>query len=181
MNHLARFVALCVVGLVACTEPPNDPPLSSPGLEVEQQRAAQGDPDAQLGLGWRYVVGDGVPESEREGRRWMTLAATQGYAKAQYELGVYYSDEDAPSHNDEEAVKWLRRSAEQGFTHAQFSLGMMYATGRGVAQDRVEAYAWVSLAQASGDGNFNAWIELRESLSSADLQRGERRLSEYGY
>ena len=61
-------------------------------LAVEEFRklAEQGNARAQSHLGYMYYVGDGVPQSFAEARKWYEKAAVQGDKDAQYNLAVAY-------------------------------------------------------------------------------------------
>lgn len=91
-----------------------------------RERAEQGDAGAQTMLGYKYYIGDGVPEGDKEALKWFRLAAEQGFAKAQYNLGNMYKYGDGVPEDDREAIKWHRLAAEQGFAKAQNNLGVMY-------------------------------------------------------
>ena len=56
-------------------------------IEEIRVRAEQGKAFAQLMLGIRYVLGDGVPQDGAEAVRWYRLAAEQGNDLAQSSLG----------------------------------------------------------------------------------------------
>ena len=52
--------------------------------------AEQGEPQAQLKLGWLYEKGQGVQQSDQEAVKWYRKAAGQGNAEAQTLLGAMY-------------------------------------------------------------------------------------------
>ena len=54
----------------------------------EQQVLAQGEAAEQYGIGYRYWVGQGVPQDDAAAGRWYLLAAEQGHAAAQGQLGL---------------------------------------------------------------------------------------------
>ena len=100
-----------------------------PITELRRQ-AEQGDAPAQYMLGFRYNIGQGVPQDDAEAARWYRLAAEQGDDRAQIRLGDMYSlgFGGAPQ-NDAEAARWYHLAAEQGNPVAQSDLGLMYANG----------------------------------------------------
>jgi hypothetical protein len=51
---------------------------------------AQGDANAQCGLGYLYAEGKGVAQDCVEAARLYRLAAAQGHAGAQFNLGCFY-------------------------------------------------------------------------------------------
>ena len=81
--------------------------------------------EAQFNLGFRYVIGEGVPQDDTEAMRWWRLAADQGDASAQYNVGFRYSTGAGVPEDDAEAVRWYRLGAEQGNARAQYNLGNM--------------------------------------------------------
>jgi hypothetical protein len=52
--------------------------------------AEQGNPGAQLNLGFMYDNGYGVPQNYKEAIKWYRKAAEQGNDRAQYNLGLMY-------------------------------------------------------------------------------------------
>ena len=107
-----------------------------------------------------YLNGRGVPQDDKEGAKWLRLAAEQGSAVAQSNLGVVYLRNRNVPLNYQEALKWIRMSSDNGDAGAQRNLGNFYETGTAVPQSRVAANALynVSIVNDSTDGNRNAVI-----------------------
>jgi hypothetical protein len=122
-------------------------------LESLQQRAEQGDAEAQSNLGDAYRRGQGVPQDYAQAVAWFRQAAEQGHANAQSNLGVAYRTGQGVPQDDAQAVTWYRQAAEQGFAQAQFNLGFMYDTGQGVPQDDAQAVSWYREAADQGDAS----------------------------
>ena len=59
-------------------------------LSETRKAADQGDVQAQLNLGFSYLVGQGVKQDYAEALKWYRKAAEQGYPAAQFNLGVMY-------------------------------------------------------------------------------------------
>ena len=74
-------------------------------LAALKQKAAAGDPAAQVKVGMSYALA--VPRDVREAMRWFRLAADQGYADGQYRLGGMYDVAQSPQ-NPTEAIRWYR-------------------------------------------------------------------------
>ena len=55
--------------------------------ETVFQSAQDGDPDAQVAMGYLFFEGNGVVQDRREAARWFGLAADQGNAEAMCNLG----------------------------------------------------------------------------------------------
>ena len=90
-----------------------------------QKAAAQGNADAQCGLGFAYYRGKGVITNATEAVKWYRKAAGQGNAYAQCGLGdAYYNGRGVPQ-DKAEAIKWYQKAAEQGNAYAQEALGRL--------------------------------------------------------
>jgi TPR repeat protein len=80
--------------------------------------AAQGNANAQYGLGIMYAKGLGVDQDDTEAVKWHRLAAAQGHAKAQYGLGIMYRDGKGVSQDDAHAHMWFDLGAASGYADA---------------------------------------------------------------
>ena len=109
---MKRF--LCVLGLAAV--------LGGCGEPTLQERAEQGDAEAQYNLGVSYAEGDGVVKDLEEAIKWWRKAADQGNADAQTNLGIAYGYGAGVAQDYEEAVKWYRKAADQGDADAKKAL-----------------------------------------------------------
>ena len=129
--------------------------------------AEMGDAGAQSSLGWMYLNGQGVPQSDQDALNWYRNAAEQGYAAAQSGLGWMYLNGQGVPQNDQEALKWYRLAAKQGYAEAQMNLSVIFAEGRGVPKNFVRALMWANLAVASSnDDEGKTAKELRDELAS---------------
>ena len=108
----------------------------------KEQKAIQGDIEAQATLGMDYFFGTTVPENYEEAIKWSTLAANQGDVTSQSLLGIIYTKQ----RNYEEAFKWLTLAANQGDMGSQNSLGIMYDEGIGIEKNYLKALKWFRLA-----------------------------------
>lgn len=127
----------------------------SGAAKVFQKLADQGNPKAQLQIGYQYEFGEGVRQSHEEAVRWYLKAADQGNATAQNNLGKMYEDGIGVKEDWAEAVRWYRKSAEQGYAEGQFSLGRVYQFGMAVPQNRQEAIRWFDKAGDQGHDQAN--------------------------
>ena len=119
-------------------------------LDEQRALAEQGDSGAQYGVGYRYWVGQGLPQDDAEAGRWYRLAADQGHPDAQFYLGVMYAQGRSVPADSDEAARWYRLAAWQGHAAAQFYLGGVYELGLGVPEDGTEAIRWYRLAATQG-------------------------------
>jgi S1-C subfamily serine protease len=79
-------------------------------LRLLRPLADQGQADAQVGLGFMYVNGQGVPRNYAEALKWFSKAADQGDAKAHLNLGfMYYKGQGVQ--NYVQAHMWLNLAA----------------------------------------------------------------------
>ncbi len=144
-----KLLAVCILmsGLAAAAEP------------TLVERAQKGDAAAQLELGLKYFIGEGIPKDSTEAVKWWRKAAEQGYADAQCSLGLMYFIGEGVPKDSAEAAKWWRKSADQGLAPAQSNLGMLYDNGDGVLQDSAEAVKWYRKAAAQGDAGAQSSLD----------------------
>jgi cytochrome c551/c552 len=100
--------------------------------------------DVMNNLGYKYALGDGVPQSDAEAVKWYRKAAAKGNAMATYNLGFMYEHGRGVEQHISKAFSLYQSAARKGNYEAMQSLGRMYADGRG---DRITGYAWATLAE----------------------------------
>ncbi len=120
-------------------------------LQALQQKAENGDVEAQYILGYMYDYGQGAPQDYEQAALWYRKAAEQGYAYAQCNLAYLYETGQGVPQDYELAMLWYRRAAEQGDTYAQTGLGYLYYYGYGVPKDNEQALQWYRKAAELGD------------------------------
>ena len=113
--------------------------------------AAQGNADAQFGLGGMYDNGQGVLQDYNQALFWYRKAAAQGNVEAQFNLGLSYSKGRGVAQDNNQALLWFGKAAAQGQPEAQFALGVMYEKGEGVARDYDQALLWYRKAAVQGN------------------------------
>ena len=95
---------------------------SNPSASKEVQQiisaAENGNVGAQFELGWIYLDGRGVTQSNLMATQWWREAAQNGHAGAQVELAWTYLDVDGSDYAVEMGVYWLSKAAEQGHEDA---------------------------------------------------------------
>jgi uncharacterized protein len=116
-------------------------------LEALQERAANGDANAQCGLGRQYEYALGVPLDYKQSVAWLLKSAEQGDLTAQVELGVVFDK----MQDYAQAIIWYRKAAEQGNARAEYNLGLAYGNGESVPKDLAQASAWFRKAADQGD------------------------------
>jgi len=135
-----------------------------------RQWAEQGDANAQLILGDRYVEGKHVPKNTSEALKWYRRSADQGNANAQFALGYMHEKGEGVPQNDSEALKWFRKSADQGDAVAQNAIGDGYGEGKGMPQSDAEALKWYR--KSADQGYFWSQISMGDMFQ---LGRGVRK------
>lgn len=146
-----------------------------------QQKAEQGDAEAQFNLGVMYTNGSGVWQDYAQAAAWFRKAADQGDAMAQIALGYACAKGQGVPQDDVQAAVWYRKAADQGYADAQNNLAVMYANGVGVPQDYVEALKWVNLAavRASGDTQKVFADRLAKKMTPAQIAEARKRAQEW--
>ncbi|MBR4824785.1 MAG: sel1 repeat family protein [Spirochaetaceae bacterium] len=135
-------------------------------VEWIEEKANQGDADAQYQLASIYNNGNGLEQNEAKANEWYLKAfdcyekaARQGDANAQYSLGCMYSLGYGVEKNDIEAFKWYEKSATQGNANAQHELGEIYLSGyRGVTRNYEKALSWYEKAAKQGNPDFQSQL-----------------------
>jgi TPR repeat protein len=122
---------------------PGEPDLPLTELRA---KAESGDAKAQNELGFKYLLGKGVPKDTAEGVRWLRRAAEQGDTNAANNLGWIYLKGQGIAKDPSEALKWFVLGAEDGDAKSQKELGEIYQKGWGVPQDLAESLKWFGRA-----------------------------------
>jgi TPR repeat protein len=147
----------------------------APDVENIRDDAASGNGLAQLKLGLRYEVGDGVKKDLFQAFSWYRKAAEQGLPVAQLRVGMAYYYGEGVAIDYGQAAKWYRKSADQGLDMAQFYLGGCYATGNGTEEDKIEAYAYYLLSKLPDDFARHAMAKLENTLTQEQIKAGQLR------
>ena len=153
---LSGLLLGAAIGLVA---PVSAQVPGPPGRPVEPkalaERAAAGDPWAQLNLGAAYDNGlTGYPLDPVLAVGWYRRAAEAGLAEAQFNLAHCLVTGNGTTRDDGQAFGWMLRAAEQGLASAQYLAGVMLIEGIGTDVDRGRASIW--LRRAADNGNLDA-------------------------
>lgn len=138
-----KFVLLTIFGLL-CYVPYGYSQTASEVQEI-QQKAEQGDAEAQYKLADLYLSGEGVPQDQSKVLEWLNKSANQGNQKAQGLLGFIYVKNDQVS----EGISWFEKSANQGNVNAAGQLGNIYYNQK----DYDKAKNWLLDAASLGDAD----------------------------
>lgn len=126
----------------------------SSAVECFTEGAKWGDAWANVGLGWLYARGWGVPQNQTRSFECFNEAALAGNMIGQFNVAMGYDDGKGVPQDSLEATTWYRKAAEQGYVYAQMLLGSRYENGKGVSQDYAEAAKWYRKA-ADQDDSFS--------------------------
>ena len=143
-----KFISFLLLGLLSYLswgETVDPTPKFSQEL---QEKAADGDADAQYQLGDCYFFGLGVKRDMVEGVSWYRKAAEAGQMKAQFNLGGCFHEGRGIEPDLRAAIRWWRKSAGQDYAPAQISIGDCYIFGKGLSQDEQEGVRWFRKAAA---------------------------------
>lgn len=148
-----------------------------------KSRAAQGDAEAQLELGFCYGDGIGVKQDGSEAAAWFRRAAGQGNAEAQYRFGLCCYNGVGVKRDRDGAIMWYGKAADQGHEDARKALrkhalvvkdiqlvekGLLLLEGKGVARDVPEAVK--CFCEAANDGNVRAIIKVFDLDETGDAE-----------
>jgi hypothetical protein len=136
----AAVLASCVT--IAVPQKPSPAPIE-PALAAS---ASQGNPMAELSLGWRKLARARSQADRDAAVALITSAAQANLAMAQGKLGLLYLDGYGVPQDTPLALQWIRRAANRGAPAAQLQLAGIYAAGAIVPADKAQAYYWYSIA-----------------------------------
>ena len=116
-----------------------------------RKAADQGNPAAEVYLGYMYTVGMGVPQDTAEAVRWYRRAASAGNAEAEVNLAALYIRGDGVKLDIQEALRLLKSAADKRDGRADAYLGLASYMGLGVAVDHPAAEAWFKIGARQHD------------------------------
>ena len=144
-----------------------------------QEKAAQGDPAAQLELGGKYLFGDGVAGDTETALKWSQLAAEYADKNPSWflrstafaALGTTYENSGG-GENIQEAIKWYFKSAMLNDPRGMTALSRIYSDGEGVPKDVVAGLAWMYVAASSGAPGTVDNSGIRLAISNLENKAG---------
>lgn len=139
MTWASLFRSVALLALAAgCAGRVAIPPGTPPEIALPQL-AREGDPDAQVSLGYMYQNGQSFEQSYSRAARWYRPAAEQGNSLAQYALGELYARGLGLDQDYSMAAYWYLRAAMSGEVSAQLQLAYLYENGFGVQRNYAAA------------------------------------------
>jgi hypothetical protein len=95
-------------------------------LEDLRSCAEQGNASFQYYLGFKYSIGEGVPEDDAEAVRWYRLAAEQGLRRAQTYLGLMYANGEGVPEDYVLAYMWYNLAAAEPVPEFLFEQSLLH-------------------------------------------------------
>ena len=120
-------------------------------LQELQEKARQGDAEAQTALAVRYRDGKGVAKDDALAMQWAHRAVDAGNADAMDFVGVAYLRGAVVKRSPVIAFGYFKSAAEKSAA-AAFNLGQCYFGAQGTEQDIPKALDWWKKAAAKGHG-----------------------------
>lgn len=111
------------------------------------REANDGDPAAQLQLGFRYFLGKGFPADTAKAAYWVGKAADQNMPIAQYNLAVFLNNGWGVKWNPFKAYERFKAAAKDSLPEGEFAYGLFYTDNLVVPRNWQTAYHWLKLAE----------------------------------
>ncbi|MBI3545112.1 MAG: SEL1-like repeat protein [Gammaproteobacteria bacterium] len=124
--HIHRFLLVTVIMCLGWAMPIHA--AESPDVTDNEalhwwiERAENGTPNMQYGMGDIYATGNSglnVQRDDRQAAMWYQRAADRGYAEAQFALGLAYEEGRGVAPDMRTALSWYRKAADQGHVTAK--------------------------------------------------------------
>lgn len=177
---MSRIIPLLIALLLTTTTSAVEVTPTAAQIKTMNQKAANGDLQAQAELAERYYKGEGLKQDYAQAAHWYRRLAEKGVANAQLTLGLMYIKGNGVEKNDAQAVQWLTQAAEQRMPMAQYLLGMANLEGHGVKQDLINAYMWFEIVASVDNQNANAARqELAKRLSPNEIALAEQMATDW--
>lgn len=129
------------------------------------RKANDGDPAAQLQLGFRYFLGKGFPADTAKAAYWVGKAADQNMPLAQYNLGVFLNNGWGVKWNPFKAYERFKAAAKDSLPEGEFAFGLFYMDNLVVPRNWKTAYHWLKVAE-------NAKYEPAKKVIAEFIRRG---------
>lgn len=116
-------------------------------IQLYEQAARYGDPEAQYRLGMLFLEGENAPQDTRRGLSLVESAARQGYAPAERSLGLLHlGGLRGVSRDLSKAESYLTSAARKNDVYAMLALGRLYSAHK-EKQDFQAAARWYAAAR----------------------------------
>jgi len=131
-------------------------------------RAYGGEGAEQYNLGYHYLYGEGVKQSNSEAKKWFDLAAKSDSPAARYKIGRLYETGVLYQKDIKKAVFHYQFAAKKGDVYAINNLAILYLNGTGITKDVDKGINLFTLA--ANRGNVEAQVNLGLYYLKAKLE-----------
>jgi TPR repeat protein len=131
---------------------------NQPEMDNILSGAYGGEGAEQYNLGYHYLYGQGVNQSNKEAKKWFDLAAKSDSPAARYKIGRLYETGVLYQKDIDKAVFHYEFAAKNGDLYAINNLAILYLNGTGVSQDVNKGIKF--LTQAAERANVEAQVNL---------------------
>ncbi len=121
-------------------------------------------------LGEYYLLGKGVKQDTRTGRKYLKEAVKKGSDYAMYILGQSYERGLGVKANIKTAAAWYEKAAEKNIAEACYRLALLYAEGEYLEQDMGKAKELCARAEADFTYSDNSDLEDFPELKAGVLR-----------
>jgi len=153
INMQGIAIAQTVKTPIEKSESNNHPPLKSSLSQVYGGEGVD-----QYNLGYNYLVGKGVKQSNKKAKKWFDLAAKSNVPAVRYKIGRLFETGTLYQQSYHEAVKHYRFAAYSGDIYGKNNLAILYLNGTGVAKDVDKGITLFT--QAAERGNAESQVNL---------------------
>jgi hypothetical protein len=108
-------------------------------LDLFEQCAALGNPQAMNAIGMQYRQGLGIPADHEKAFLWFKKASQKGYAPALFNLGLMYKYGNGCEQDFQEAYNSFVKAAKMNYPSGIYGAAYMLYKGLGCSQDYVKA------------------------------------------
>ena len=121
-----------------------------------KKAADQGDPGAQVQIGYFYLAGIGVKQDNGQALRWFQRASSSGSHMGKLNLAVLYMRGIGVPRDYHLALNLLNDLATANDPHSEAYLGIVYMLGAGAEKNMAQAEYWFdrSAKHHSAEGNY---------------------------
>lgn len=119
-------------------------------MGIWSELSREGSPEAALGLGLLYDLGNGTPANPETAFFWYKFAADAGLPAAEFNVAAMYDAGHGVAQDSQQAAIWYAKAAAHGHARAQFDIAQLYEEGAGVPRNPDVAAAWMQEAAKSG-------------------------------
>lgn len=144
---------------------PNDPIRLQLGLEMLEDAASAGNPDALFELAKMALAGRGMERSPSTAFELMKRAAELGLPDAEYELASMYSEGRGTAKDAAAALRWANKASANSHPKAMAALGTIKLQSQDPA---TQAEGLSMLTRAADGGNKEATMSLATAYAKGE-------------